>query len=281
MINIISVFLSLMSRQAVYNLSTFLSFMVYRVFKVRRNLVHRNINTAYPGRYDMVELDKIGFESVRNFIFTELELLASRSGNLAESVHIENEGYLREILARGQGGYLLCIHIGSWEAAGAAITRKIAPTNIIVKKVGGPRTNAFIKNLREKNGFLSIKREKKGDVARSIVKALAKGELVGFVMDQARPGEPMLPFFGKPAKTNTSFAAIWRKYPAPIIPVWCQRTEVGKYILGFEKEITPVQTHDSAQDIIENSMLFNKVVENLISRCPEQYFWLHDRWKSE
>ena len=214
-----------------------------------------------------------------SFLFTELELLASKDGKLSESVTFGNPHVLSDILRRGQGAYILCIHIASWEASAAAVTKHIGRTHIIVKKVGGVKTDTFIRKLREHNGFISIKREKKGDAFKAISEVIGKGEIVGFVMDQARPGEPELPFFGRPAKTNTSFSGIWKKVPAPIVPCWCRRTAIGKYELFFGDEVHPIVTGNDQEDNISQSIQFNKIVEDLIRKCPSQYFWLHNRWK--
>ena len=102
--------------------------------------------------------------------------------------------------------------MGNWEAMGAAWAL-VTPAHVLVKKVGSSSVDRFVSELRDRNGFLTVKRKKKGDGFSAIRDVLARGEIVGFVMDQARPGEPKLPFFGRPAKTNTSFAAIWRQDP--------------------------------------------------------------------
>jgi KDO2-lipid IV(A) lauroyltransferase len=169
--------------------------------------------------------------------------------------------------------------MGNWEAMGAACTRRYGPSYVLVKKVGSPNVDRFVSELREKQGFLSIKRRKKGDGYQGIKDALSRNEIIGFVMDQARPGEPKLPFFGKPAKTNTSFAAIWRRNPVPIIPAYINRTGVSKHVLRFFPEIHPVITDDTEKDIIEHSLMFNQVVETHVRTSPEHYFWMHNRWK--
>lgn len=279
MLPLLSSLLSALPLKAVYGISYMLGFIAYRILGIRRRLILKNLDIAFPLEFSRKEKDEIGFQSVVSFLFTELELLASKNGKLSESVTFANEHVLRDILKRGQGAYVLCIHIASWEASAAAINRRIGRSHVIVKKVGGAKTDAFVRELREHNGFLSIKREKKGDAFKAIAGILKRGEAVGFVMDQARPGEPELPFFGRPAKTNTSFAGIWKKIPAPIVPCWSRRTEIGKYELFFGDEIHPIVTGNDQEDNIAQSLQFNRVVEDLIRQCPSQYFWLHNRWK--
>ncbi len=279
MLSLVSSLLSILPLKAVYGVSYLLGFLAYRILRIRRSLILKNLDIAFPEQYSRKEKDEIGFKSVVSFLFTELELLASKNGMLSESVTFANSHVLTDILKRGQGAYVLCIHIASWEACAAAVNRKIARAHIIVKKVGGVKTDAFVRKLREHNGFLSIKREKKGDAFRAIGEIIGRGEVVGFVMDQARPGEPELPFFGRPAKTNTSFSGIWKKVPAPIVPYWSRRTAIGKYEVFFGEEVHPIVTGNDREDNIAQSLQFNKIVEDMIRQCPSQYFWLHNRWK--
>ncbi|MEI8025599.1 MAG: lysophospholipid acyltransferase family protein [Pseudomonadota bacterium] len=279
MLPLLSSLLSVLPLKVVYGMSYLLGFIAYKILRIRRSLILKNLDIAFPDKYTKIEKDEIGFNSVVSFIFTELELLASKNGKLSESVTFANSHVLTDILKRGQGAYVLCIHIASWEACAAAVNRKIGRAHLIVKKVGGVKTDAFVRKIREDNGFLSIKREKKGDAYRAIGDIIGRGEIVGFVMDQARPGEPELPFFGRPAKTNTSFSGIWKKIPAPIVPCWSRRTEIGKYEVFFGEEIHPVVTGNDKEDNITQSLQFNRVVEDMIRQCPSQYFWLHNRWK--
>lgn len=114
---------------------------------------------------------------------------------------------------------------------------------------------------------------------KGIKDVLSRGEIVGFAFDQARPGEPRLPFFDHPAKTNTSLAAIWNKFEAPIVPVCIYRRGFGKHELHIEPELK-MDPIDGKDDILDISTRFNHVVERMVTRHPEQYFWLHNRWKA-
>lgn len=258
--------------------ATFIAWLVFDVTRLRRGLILRNLGIAFP---DMPEDERrrVGRASVKNFALTALEFFRSLHVDIAAKVTFRNEQHLRAALAQGRGVYVLCFHIGNWEAMGGAITRTFAPAYVLVKKVGSDSVDRFVSELRKQNGFLTIVRRKKGDGYRAIKEALGRGEIIGFVMDQARPGEPKLPFFGKPAKTNTSFAAIWRRDPAPIVPGFAIRTAVGEHVVDFLPEVIPTVTDNAEADILRHSAEFNKVVEDVIRRQPDQYFWMHNRWK--
>ncbi|RZA10323.1 MAG: hypothetical protein EOP10_34985, partial [Proteobacteria bacterium] len=93
------------------------------------------------------------------------------------------------------------------------------------------------------------------------------------------PGEPRLPFFSKPAKTNTSLAAIWGRRPSPVIVACMVRKEFGKHVLT----ISPCEglrvSDKPDEDVLYNAELFNRVVEANVRLHPEHYFWFHNRWK--
>ena len=256
-----------------------ITFLFFRIFGLRKKLILKNLDIAFGDSKTKAQKERIGFQSYYHFVLTSLEFLAERDGKLGEHVSIDGEHYLAEAKKQGKGAYILCIHMGSWEAMGSALTRMGYPSNVIVKKVGSEKMDRFINDLRRKNGFYSIVRKKKGDAVKGIKQVLERNELVGFVMDQARPGEPMLPFFNKPAKTNTSFAAIHRRIPAPIIPVYITRIKAGHHRLKVLPPLSLDESSDSTADVNTKSLAFNRVVEDMIRACPEQYFWMHNRWK--
>ncbi len=255
-----------------------LAMLVFDVLRLRRALVLRNLRLAFPDMTEAARV-KVGRASLYNFALTSFELFRSGRHDIAAAVTIQGEEHIRTALAQGRGVYILCFHLGNWEAMGAACNRQLAPSYVLVKKVGSGGVNRFVSELRERNRFLIVKREKKGDGLTAIRDILKRGEIVGFVMDQARPGEPKLPFFGHPAKTNTSLAAIWRRYPAPIVPACITRTGLGVHVLTFYPELDIKAGSNAATDILEHSVQFNAVVETHVKEHPEQYFWVHNRWK--
>ena len=256
-----------------------LAFLFYDVFKIRRRLIEKNIVTAFP---DLAasEVSVMGRASIHSFIQTYFEFLRSPRHSIHKNIHSEGAQHLEKALAEGHGVYIICCHLGNWEAMGGYLTHNFTNTHVVVKKVGSKAVNVYVEKLREHNGFLGIKRQKKGDAHTAIKKALSENEVVGFVMDQARPNEPRMKFFSKDATTNTSFAAIWRKNKAPIIPSYIERTSFGHHVVHILPEVKRELTENEQEDILQHSLVFNKVVESMIRRNPYQYFWIHNRWKS-
>jgi KDO2-lipid IV(A) lauroyltransferase len=255
-----------------------LAFLIFSVFRVRRHLLERNIDIALGDNINPNDRTKIAARSLYHFFLTCLEFFAAKKYPLGHDCTVVGAEHITAALAEKRGVYVLTTHMGNWEAMGI-VSYKFAPVYVPVKNIGNETLNKFVAARREFNGLHTIKREHKGTGIRAMIKMLNHGGVVGFMMDQARPGEPLLPFFSRPAQTNTSLAAISRRFPAPIVPAYMLRNEDLSYTLYFLPALELPQHEDGDREIELRSRYFNQVVEKIILRCPEQYFWLHDRWK--
>lgn len=260
-------------------LSRVMTFVFFDLFRIRRKLMLKNLTIAFGESYGPSEKKRIARTAFRNFLQTIFESLVSHRHPIDGKVAVEGRTILDEALAEGRGTYILCLHMGNWEALAAAISHQFRPAYAVMKTIGSAGVTRFVEELREKNGVYWIKRKAKGDAYRQMVEILNRGEIVGFMMDQARPGEPRLPFFSQDAKTNTSLAAIWQKRPAPIVVASIVRRRFGEHLLTVGPRLEPEDLGDPKSDAIRNSILFNRAVEDVIRRNPEHYFWFHNRWK--
>jgi KDO2-lipid IV(A) lauroyltransferase len=253
--------------------------LCFDILRLRRRVILRNLEIAFGSEKTSEDKRRIGRLSVYHFLLTIFEFFRSPYHDIAANVEMRGREHIDKILAKGQGAYIICFHIGNWEAHSPAVTRQIKPVHIVVKKVGGRSVNHFVETLRRHNTFNWIQRQQRGDAFKAMKDLLAKNEIVGFVFDQARPGEPRLPFFNKTAKTNTSFAAIRKRLPAPVVTSFARRTSLGHHIVEFGPEIDFIDSENETQDIPDHSAQINRVIAEIIRQHPEHYFWFHNRWK--
>jgi len=256
-----------------------LAFFAFDVLRFRRQLILKNLAIAFGTERSEAERVRMGRESMRHFFLTMFEFLASVRRPLVSGVEVEGVEHTQAALAAGRGVYIVCGHFGNWEAAGPAGSKVAATVHGIVKEVGRGGANRLVDELRRASGVVPIYREPAGSALKQILAALNQNELVGFVLDQARPGAPRIPFFGTPAKTQTSLAAIWRKRPAPIIPIGIERLAYGRHKLRVWPPLQAEKTNDMEADILRITEQCNQILEEMIRVAPEQYFWLHNRWK--
>jgi len=256
-----------------------LAWLWFDVLRFRRALILSNLRRAFASSKSEQALIAIGRASVKHVILVFFEFFYSERHDIAGEIEWVGQEYLNKALEEGKGAYVLCCHLGNWEAMGARYSRDVAPTHVIIKELHVTGMNRYMQEGRDRNGFRYILRQEKGDAFRQMGDVLQRNELIGFVMDQARPGSPKLPFFGVPAKTNTSFAAIWRRLPAPIIPAFAVREGFNRHKLVVMPALSLETTEDEDADILNHSQQFNSVVESMIIQKPELYLWMHNRWK--
>lgn len=274
----ISMLTGRLNPRRVDRLATFFSLLFFRILRIRSRVISHNIHAAFP-QLSPSERNVLAYQSFRNFLMTILETLSASWRNLSSDVTIEGADRFREALAQGKGCLILCIHMGNWEALAGAVSQQIAPTHVIVKKVGKGFVNDLVAWLRQRLGYHAIPSDRENMPAKQIFKALSRNEMVGFVMDQYQPGAPELPLFGYPTKTNTGLAAIWRRTGVPVFPLVIRRISPFQHQATVWPEMTLQKTQDAAADILHNTAAFNAMMEKMILSAPDQYFWLHDRWK--
>jgi KDO2-lipid IV(A) lauroyltransferase len=272
-------FVSLFSFRALERFANIATWVFFDVCRFRRSLMLKNLDIAFPSEYTRAEKIGIARRSFSHFLQTILEVLISKKHPIEKDVEVVGSAHLDEALAKGQGCYIVAFHMGNWEAMGATITRRFRPAYTAVKKVGSSGLNRYVEERREQNGLYWLPRTSPGAAVKKMFQVLKEGNIVGFIMDQARPGEPRLPFFSKSAKTNTSLAAIWLKRPAPVLVACITRKAFGSHRLEFQPALELSDTGEREADVLANSLVFNQAVERNVRLHPEQYFWFHNRWK--
>lgn len=268
-----------LSARTLDRLAGALAILSFDILRIRRKLIFKNLNIAFGNKKSAAEFIIIGRQSFKNVVLTAFELLRSKQEDIDKSVTFEGKENIDAVLSKGQGCFVLCCHLGNWEAFGAVVGRQIATVHVAVKKVGNDSSDRFVSELRYHNKLFTLPRAKKGDAVRAIREALKRNEIIGFILDQARSGEPRLPFFGADATTNTGLAAMARRFKAPVIPGFIKRVSFGKHHVTFWPELNLAESEDQNSDILENTKMFNKIIEKIVLECPEQYLWLHNRWK--
>ncbi|MDF1535048.1 MAG: lysophospholipid acyltransferase family protein [bacterium] len=262
-------------------LGRWLGMLIYHVIGSRRRLALENVRLAYgdelkaPERREIVRRS-YGHLGLNIAEFFRLPTLPPRE--LLDRVTVEGEEKLRAALDQGRGVLLLSAHLGNWDYLSAAIAMKGYPLALITKVSRSDALNRIWMGYREKSGVRMLMG--RGTMKESL-KQLKKGGVVGFVLDQnARRKEGVfVPFFGRQACTLSSLAIIARRTGAPVVPVHIFRAD-GRHTVVFDEPIV-TESHDNQEvDILERTAAYTRWTEKAIRRHPDQWTWLHDRWRT-
>lgn len=252
-----------------------LGLLLYRLDKKHRRRTVANLELAFPEwtpeRRETVARDvfrhwgRMTGDFLRTPLRTNEELLAS--------IEVEGQEYIEQVEAIGKGIIACTAHFGNFERFGHWGTATGRLLTVVARDANQGEMQARIAKVREasKVEFLS-----RGNSARAILSILRKNGLVGLLPDQ-NTDESFVPFFGKPCGTVLGPAVLSIRTGATILPVFCVRTGVGRYRVIVRP---PIPTAGREKDPAAIMADFNQVLESVIRDYPDQYLWMHDRWKS-
>ena len=181
---------------------------------------------------------------------------------------------------RGKGVLFLTGHMSAWELAPFAHALYGHPLHFLVRPIANRRVDALINRYRCLSGNQPIEKNKS---ARSILRILADGGTVGILSDHNTVLEEsvFVDFFGIPASTTSGLARIALRTDAAVVPGFLSwDRERRKYRLRFEPAVELSRTGDEEHDVRENTARFTGIIENYVRANPDQWLWVHKRWKT-
>jgi KDO2-lipid IV(A) lauroyltransferase len=181
---------------------------------------------------------------------------------------------------RGKGVLVLTGHLGAWELSSFYHSLMGMPMGMVIRRLDNPLVDAFVNKIRCQHGNRVIHKD---DFARGLIASMRAGETVGILMDtnMTPPQGVFVPFFGVEACTASGMARIALKTGAAVVPgflLW-EESE-GQYVLRFGKELEVVHSGDAERDAVTNTAAFTAAIEGMIRKYPEQWLWMHRRWKT-
>jgi KDO2-lipid IV(A) lauroyltransferase len=154
------------------------------------------------------------------------------------------------------------------------------PMTMVIRRLDNPRVDKLVNDIRCLHGNRVVHKD---DFARGLLQAMRRGDTVGILMDtnMTPPQGVFVPFFGVPACTASGLARVAMRTGAAVLPgflVWV--AEEQKYVLHFGEEIPLAATGDDEQYVLANTAQFTAAIEGFIRRYPDQWLWVHRRWKT-
>lgn len=186
---------------------------------------------------------------------------------------------LEEALKEGRGAVLATGHLGNWELFAASLGTWYRPFYVIARPSYHQRITDFISRFRLSNGVHEVLRGER-ELWQKMINVLKEGNMIGILgdVDTKVPGA-FVDFFGRKAHTATGTAALALQTGAPLLSVFCIRTKEKRYRLVV-KRVEPVRTGDNIADVEGLTAELAQITESHIRRWPEQWIWMHKRWKT-
>ena len=271
-----------MPRTMAYGTGRVVALIGYRLARKQRSTALHNLRMALP------ELSEAERARIVRGVFSNLgRLLAEFSqlpkltpDNVSEIVEYEGlENYL-EGLRRGRGVLFLTAHVGAWELSSFAHCLYGYPMKFLTRPLDNPLVESLINDIRTISGNQAI--DRKG-ASHEVLKALRNSETVGILIDQntIRSEGIFADFFGIPAATTPALATFAIRTGAAVVPGYIRwDSERHRHVLSFEPPVELKETGNQQEDIAANTRLFNEILERFVRKFPEEWLWIHKRWKT-
>ena len=247
-----------------------------------RQVGMRNLEIAFPEK-SVAERKRIlrgEFTSLGRQLAEVCQFPRYTRQNVEEVVVYDALENYEQAYALGKGVLFLTAHFGGWELSAFAHSIYGHWVNIVMRPVDNPYLDRLIQSYRTMHGNKTVNKD---DFVRGLLGAMKAGETVGILMDtnMTPPQGVFVNFFGIPACTASGLARIALRTDAAVVPgftIWDE--SIGKYRLRFDPAVELVRTGDLEADIVANTQKFTSVIESYVRQYPEQWLWVHRRWKT-
>ena len=259
-----------------------LGYLVYLVHPRLRKVGMRNLEIALP------ELPKAQRRKIIRKVFAGLGRQLAEFcrfpkytlKNISEVIIYDGIENFEAARARGKGVLFLTSHLGGWEISSFMHSLHGHAMHIVARSLDNPYVDRLVTKYRTLHGNQIFDKD---DYARGLLGALRNGETVGILMDtnMTPPQGIFADFFGTPACTASGLARVALKTDAAVLPgfaIW--DWNLRKYRLHMAPALELIRSGDNEADIAANTALFNRVIESFVRKYPEQWLWVHRRWKT-
>ncbi|HWR37283.1 MAG TPA: lysophospholipid acyltransferase family protein [Clostridia bacterium] len=259
-----------------------IAFLIYALHGRLRRVGLRNLELAMPEK-PLAERRRIlrgVFRSLGRLLAEFCKFPSYTRENVSRVAVYQGFENFEAAHNRGKGVIFLTAHLGGWEIGSFVHSLYGHPLNVVVRGLDNSYLNTLVDHYRTLHGNRTFD---KGDFARGLIGAMRKGETVGILMDtnMTPPQGVFVDYFGHAACTAAGAARVALRTGAAVVPgftVWDD--ELGKYRIEFAPAIPLVNSGDDEADAVANTQTFTKVIEDFVRRHPDQWLWVHRRWKS-
>ena len=257
-----------------------LTFLAFDIIKIRRKYVI-NALQEHLG-YSQAKSLKMARKIYLNFLLNSMEMSGLKyftQESLLSRVNIEGLEHLQEALSRKKGAIIVSGHYGLWELVPPWLAINDFPVTVVVRRQNNPEVDKWMEDMRQKHG---PKTTDSGYGLREILKSLRKGEILALMVDQDNGKQGIfVKFLNKWASAPVGPAQISLRTKSPIVPLTMIPNYKGKHLLKIFPAFYPENYENNTEGQQKLSQDYTDVLEQLVKKFPQQWFWLHRRWKHQ
>jgi KDO2-lipid IV(A) lauroyltransferase len=248
-----------------------------------RGVARSNLALAMP-ELDAARHEQIVrgvYENLGRVLLSVARLPRLTPANIGQWIEYDGFEHYQRAIEKGRGALFMTAHLGNWELSAFAHAQFGNPMHVMVRPLDNPWLDRFIDRYRRLAGNQTVAKQ---DAGRKVLRALRNNEAVGILIDQntAEKDRVFVDFFGRKASASSAFVKLAQHSGAVVIPgfaLW--RPAAGKYVLKFYPPLEWSESGDADRDLVENTQLCHSVLERIIREQPEQWLWIHRRWKTQ
>ena len=282
LIRIAFVLASFIPRKIVFLIARPVGYALFRLDRYHRKIALDNIGKAFKNELSPAACYALAQANIVQLVCVALELpslLRIEKDNMHSYVEICGEDNVKEALNRGKGVLFLTAHLGNWELMGLATPLKFNfPTYVMVRPLDHQPMDALLTEIRSRTGNCVIDKDKSAGIVSQM---LNENQIIGILLDQNSSWYEgvYVPFLGKIACTNKGLAMFALRYDTTVVPAFNTRLPDGRYRVIYHPPVSLIKTGDIGRDIVENTALFNRIIEENIRMAPDNWLWVHRRWR--
>ena len=274
--------LKVLPRKATIKLMKGLAWFAYTVSKKYQKVIHNNLDLAFDNKLSHEEKKSIAIGAFTNLIDTTFGIIRRdnmEKSKVLENVTFKNEEIIKSYTDTGKQFILITGHYGNWELLSQAIAIKYDLTLVGVgRELNSKRMNEVLVKNRERFNVEMV--YKKGAI-KSCIKAIGQKKIIGILIDQHLPLNQSInvDFFNHKV-THTPIASILsRKFGIDLIPAYISTDDYKNYTVKIYDPIKSIKTENQEEDLLKMTQAQVEVMEKVIRKQPNQWFWQHKRWK--
>jgi KDO2-lipid IV(A) lauroyltransferase len=255
--------------------------LFYHVSPRRRLIAIHNLKRAFPekGMNEIIDIAKGVYRNMAIVAADFFDIPMLTPDNFRDLIEVEGLEHCRKALEKNKGVLMFGSHFGNWELGAIALSLAVKPSVVIYRPLDNPLLENLVTWVRSCTGNIPLAKD---FAMRSMLRHLKKNDILGILIDQnvSVAEGVFVDFFGQPACTTTGLALLALHTGAPVLPGYALRLIDSRYRFIFGEEVELIRTGDRDKDVLINTQNFTRIVEDTVRKYPDQWLWVHQRWKT-